>query len=96
MTEEDKDFLKNKLKEIYDFVEQNQIQSFYCAGYDYHPKTTLMDLTNPNSNIQPNMILHLNTSSPNYLQEKTILQKRFPNYYFVYSNYNNKTSFSKV
>jgi hypothetical protein len=84
------DILKIKLKEIYDFVEQNQIKCFYCAGYDYDPKTTLEDLIDMDFDESPNMIIHLNTHSQNYLQEMKVIKKRFPNYYFVHSDYSTK------
>jgi hypothetical protein len=79
--------LKHKFKEIYDFVEVNQIQSFYCCGYDYHPRTTLEDMIDPKFSQQPNIIIHLNTSCPNYLEEKKLIQERFPRYYFIHSYY---------
>jgi hypothetical protein len=80
--------LAEKLKEIYDFVDQNQIKCFYCAGYDYNPTTTLLEMIDPDFDQQPNMIIHLNTNSLNYLQEMKLIKKRFPDYYFVHSDYN--------
>jgi hypothetical protein len=81
--------LTEKLKEIYDFVDQNQIKCFYCAGYDYKPTITLIEMIDPDFDQQPNMIIHLNTNSLNYLQEMKLIKKRFPYYYFVHSSYTN-------
>jgi hypothetical protein len=78
-----KEFLQTKLKEIYDFVQLHKMESFHCAGYDYHPKTKLEDFIDPKFDGKQNMILHLNDESKNYIQEKKLLKQRFPNYYFV-------------
>lgn len=85
--------LKEKIKEIYDFVEMKTIHCFYCCGYDYHPNVKLEDLIDPNKKLYPNICIHLNTSSPNYLGEKKIIQDRFPHYFFIHSNYNNQKNY---
>jgi hypothetical protein len=79
--------LKELLKEVYEFVDNNQIQCFHSCGYDYHPKVTLAQLVDPKFKGQPNVIIHLNTSSPNYLKEKKLVQDRFPHYFYAHSSY---------
>jgi hypothetical protein len=79
--------MEELIKEVYEFVQQNNIKCFYSCGYDYHPSTKLIDLVNPSFKGQPNVVIHLNTSSPEYLKEKKIVQHRFPLYYYIHGSY---------
>jgi hypothetical protein len=74
---------KHRIKEIYDFIENHNIQSFYCAGYDYHPKVKLTDLLDPKKEIDPNFCIRLNNQINSWKQDRNLLEQRFPDYFVL-------------
>ena len=76
---------KLRLKEIYEFVENQKISSFVCGGYDYDPKVRLVDLLDASQDLQPNFLIHLNTKISSWNKDRQILRERFPNYFIQLS-----------
>jgi hypothetical protein len=75
---------KSKLKEIYDFVDQEKLKSFYVVGYDYHPSVRLIDLLDKNQKLEPNFCIHLKSSIDTWIEDKKKLEERFPSYFILF------------
>lgn len=65
----------DKIKEIYDFVEKENIRSFYSVAFGILPSISLDKLRE--SNIQPELHILLNSNIPSYNVDRKTMKLRF-------------------
>jgi hypothetical protein len=73
------------MKEIYDFVEMEKIQSFHSVAYGFLPHITLDQLRT--EKIDPVLHILLNTAKKSYLLDKNKLSQRFKDIPIVFEHY---------
>jgi hypothetical protein len=67
---------KDKIKQIYDFVEQNHIRSFCCVSFDYPTSTRLIDFQD-NKPLSPCLCIELDANIQSCVHDRHILLKYF-------------------
>ena len=69
------------IKDIHEFVEKTNIQSFHCVAYGILPNITLIEIHEPKFHII------LNTKFKEYIDDMKLLKKRFPSTPIIYEHY---------
>jgi hypothetical protein len=79
---------KNKMKEIYDFVEKENIESFYTVAFGILPSISLDEIRV--SNVQPELHILLNSHISSYRIDMKTMKKRFPDIPIFFEHYDPK------
>jgi hypothetical protein len=67
---------KNKIAEIYDFVEKKKVQSFHAVAFGILPSISLDEIRV--SNAHPELHILLNSNISSYRVDMKIMRTRFP------------------
>jgi hypothetical protein len=75
------------IKDIYQFMKENDIKSFHAVGYGISPSVSLIEIQSRKKEIKPEHQIILNTAFSSYTKEKLVIQKRFPDVEIVLDYY---------
>jgi hypothetical protein len=76
---------KEIIKDIYDFVFEENIPSFHCVAFGILPHITLDQLRS--TQIEPILHIVLNSAKTSYIKDKLKLSKRFIDIPIIYENH---------
>jgi len=78
---------KEIIKTIHEFVETEHIKSFYCVAFGLLPSIRLVDLTERNNSIQPELHILLNSAMDGHEKDRIKMGRRFPDIKIFYEHY---------